>query len=151
DAQRDHLQDASLPVHDLPRKAGLGAGRYPGASEVVYGPALAVEHPGDHAASLPLERLRSLPLRFEDGAEIGVEREHAALAVLRLARLETEPASGEVHGGPATREQLGGHAPACDVGDLGDGPQLLRQMLHDRTMLRQLEEPRPDVALLEHV
>src|SRR5439155_13109070 len=97
---------------------------------------------------LELARRRELP--FEDRAKFWDQREHAPLPVLRLARLQPQPAGAEVDMVPLAREEFGLDAPARDVGAHHDGPQLVGEAVEDGLELRPLEEALPHVVLVEH-
>jgi hypothetical protein len=52
------------------------------------------KHPGDDAPLLALNRPDDFPLSLKDRSHIGREGKFAALAILRLARVEAQPTLG---------------------------------------------------------
>src|SRR5262245_65826485 len=74
--------------------------------------------------------MRTLP--FEDVAQLGRERKHPAVPVLRLARLKAEPARVEVDMVPLARQEFGPDAPSGDVRDPEDGLQIVDRQVDAR-------------------
>lgn len=89
-------------------------------------------------------------LRQQQPAERVGHGEDATIVILGGARVQAHFAAGEVNLMPFEREYLVGHAPARDVGERDNRPQLGWQMLEHGLVLLVLEEPLPNIILTQH-
>src|SRR5205823_4668137 len=108
---------------------------------------VSMEYPGDDARLLALDGRRVLTLLLQDAPKRRRHREHATLTILRLARLQPQPAAAEVDVRPLPRQQLRPHAPAGLVCDIGQWLHLRRQVRAHRLELLWLEKTLPRVVL----
>lgn len=105
--------------------SGELAGGSPRAVESLDGFSVAVKDARDDLAGRPLDGFGPLPLTFERLTKIGREGEPPPFPVLGLTRFQAEPAAGEIHVLPLPGEDLRADPPAGDVGDLGQGFDVL--------------------------
>ena len=104
---------------------------------------------GDRASQLAFALARDRPAAFEECAELGREREHAALAGLRGAGVEPDLADVEGDVRPAEPGGFGPPAPARRVEERHEVGQVRRQPAADRLEFVPLEEPSPHVVLAQ--
>jgi hypothetical protein len=84
-------------VGDAPRIAGVEARGPPRLVLILDRAPVAVEHPGNHSALGPLERLCGLSLGLQAGAELGSYHEGAPVVVLRVPHVEPEGSRVKIH------------------------------------------------------
>jgi hypothetical protein len=156
-AERGHPGALQVPdrrpaevVRDLAKQGRPSTRGPPRAPEALDRPPLAVEDPRDDLVRRALDSPRALALAVDDGPQGWEQREHAAVAVLRLPGLQPEPGVLEVHVLPLAGEKLVGDAPAGKVGDLSEGLKVFRQEDKPAVEVGFLEEACPRVALLQH-
>src|SRR5439155_10125582 len=102
-------------VEHAARHAGDAAGRRPwlveGTERRTVG---ALEDVRDDASEVALARTRDRPPSFEQRAEVGREREHAAFAGLRGAGIEPDLTGVEVDARPVETGRFGSPSPPRD-------------------------------------
>ena len=98
-----------------------------------------------HGSARALKLLR-LPATLDDRAEIALDCDGAAVAILRLLRPESNDPAGTIDVRPAEADELAA-APRSQVGEAGEVLEIVRQRGHHRVEVRALEEALPGVAL----
>ncbi len=94
------------------RYPGLAACRSPRSVKVLDLLPPAVEDPRNDLMSCTLQCRCAPTLLFEDGAQLGRQREHSRLVVLGLAWVESEEPAAKVDVPPLPRKKLRADAPA---------------------------------------
>ena len=129
------------------------AGRRPGlregedaaaASSALRGPSATIRK-NTHGTICPAFFSPSLvvALRLQERPQLVGQLEHAALAVLRRARVQPHLAAFEVDVAPLERQHLARDAPAGDVRERHDRPQLRRQVAAGRSRTGRARRTRP--------
>ena len=133
-------------VRDASRNSGPLYGGAPGLHVADDRAPVAVEDVADDLARVLLQLLGQDLLGLQHRAQLGDQGELAALRVLGGVRLQTQPARGEVHLGPAQRQQLVLDPPAREVGHVDERLERRRQLVPHGQVLIALEEALPRVG-----
>src|SRR5436309_13723565 len=152
DAGADEVADGG-PAEIMEDAAGHPGGatrRRPGLVEAPDRRAVrAGEDMRDDAPELPFPLTRDRAAPLEERAQVGREREDAALAGLRGPRLEPDLAGVEGDVRPAEPGGFGAPAPAREVEERHEVGQVGRQPAAHRLEFLRLEEPAPRIVLAQ--
>src|SRR5438093_916127 len=152
DAGADEVADGR-PAEIMEDAAGHPGGatrRRPGLVEAPDRRAVrAGEDMRDDAPELPFPLTRDRAAPLEERAQVGREREDAALAGLRGPRLEPDLAGVEGDVRPAEPGGFGAPAPAREVEERHEVGQVGRQPAAHRLEFLRLEEPAPRIVLAQ--
>ena len=128
---RDPLLGAVRVDADDLVQAGLHARRCPGLAEVAHGAAGAVEDElGDADRAIRALELPRLPATLDNRAEVALDRDRAAPAVLRMLGPQPDHPAGPIDVGPAQRHELAA-APSREIRDASEVLQVVGERGHD--------------------
>jgi hypothetical protein len=136
----ERINDCSTVPLDDAREARAPTRRDPRSPERADWLSLSVEEPWHHAFLLLLELARGGDDALQHGAQVRQQREHASLAILRLAGLESQPSRFEIQMVLLAGPDFWLDPPAGDGRDLEHRLELCGKIREHRFEFAALEE-----------